>query len=85
MAALSSTCIPGLTSRWLLSAERIHPQFAAILCGDGKIDGLHVYPTPANFALVERAGLNKPKTPCMPPARSGSGIYTRACDDKQAA
>ncbi len=47
-----------------------------------KIDGLHVYPTFANFALVElRGGLSAEELVCRMLIRRG--IYTRTCDDKK--
>ena len=47
-----------------------------------KIDGLHVYPTKANFALVELCGdLNADELVCRLLIRRG--IYTRTCDDKK--
>ncbi len=47
-----------------------------------KIDGLHVYPSFANFALVELgAGLNAEDLVCRLLIRRG--IYTRTCDDKK--
>lgn len=52
--------------------------FAAL----GKIDGLHVYPTHANFALAElRGGLSADELVCRLLIRRG--IYTRTCDDKK--
>ena len=55
-----------------------HRFFAAL----GKIDGLHVYPSFANFALVELgAGLNADDLVCRLLIRRG--IYTRTCDDKK--
>jgi histidinol-phosphate/aromatic aminotransferase/cobyric acid decarboxylase-like protein len=48
----------------------------------GKIDGLHVYPSFANFALVELGkGLNAEDLVCRLLIRRG--IYTRTCDDKK--
>jgi histidinol-phosphate/aromatic aminotransferase/cobyric acid decarboxylase-like protein len=48
----------------------------------GKIDGLKVYPSFANFALVELgAGLNAEDLVCRLLIRRG--IYTRTCDDKK--
>ena len=48
----------------------------------GKIDGLHVYPSFANFALVELGpGLNADDLVCRLLIRRG--IYTRTCDDKK--
>ncbi len=48
----------------------------------GKIDGLHVYPTHANFALVELRGtLTAEELVCRLLIRRG--IYTRTCDDKK--
>jgi histidinol-phosphate/aromatic aminotransferase/cobyric acid decarboxylase-like protein len=47
-----------------------------------KIDGLHVYPTHANFALVElRGDLSADELVCRLLIRRG--IYTRTCDDKK--
>ena len=47
-----------------------------------KIDGLHVYPTFANFALVELSGgLSAEELVCRLLIRRG--IYTRTCDDKK--
>jgi histidinol-phosphate/aromatic aminotransferase/cobyric acid decarboxylase-like protein len=47
-----------------------------------KIDGLHVYPTHANFALVELHGdLSADELVCRLLIRRG--IYTRTCDDKK--
>jgi histidinol-phosphate/aromatic aminotransferase/cobyric acid decarboxylase-like protein len=47
-----------------------------------KIDGLHVYPTHANFALAElRGGLSADELVCRLLIRRG--IYTRTCDDKK--
>jgi histidinol-phosphate/aromatic aminotransferase/cobyric acid decarboxylase-like protein len=47
-----------------------------------KIDGLHVYPTYANFALAElRDGLSADDLVCRLLIRRG--IYTRTCDDKK--
>ncbi len=47
-----------------------------------KIDGLKVYPSFANFALVELgAGLNAEDLVCRLLIRRG--IYTRTCDDKK--
>ncbi len=47
-----------------------------------KIDGLHVYPTQANFALVElRGDLSADELVCRLLIRRG--IYTRTCDDKK--
>ncbi len=47
-----------------------------------KIDGLRVYPTSANFALVElQNGLGAEELVCRLLIRRG--IYTRTCDDKQ--
>jgi histidinol-phosphate/aromatic aminotransferase/cobyric acid decarboxylase-like protein len=52
--------------------------FAAL----GKIDGLHVYPTHANFALVELKGpVTADELVCRLLIRRG--IYTRTCDDKK--
>ncbi len=52
--------------------------FAAL----AKIDGLRVYPTFANFALVElRGGLSADELVCRLLIRRG--IYTRTCDDKK--
>jgi histidinol-phosphate/aromatic aminotransferase/cobyric acid decarboxylase-like protein len=52
--------------------------FAAL----AKIDGLHVYPTFANFALVElRDYLSAEELVCRLLIRRG--IYTRTCDDKK--
>ena len=52
--------------------------FAAL----AKIDGLHVYPTHANFALVELCGgLSADELVCRLLIRRG--IYTRTCDDKK--
>jgi len=52
--------------------------FAAL----AKIDGLHVYPTFANFALVELCGgLSAEELVCRLLIRRG--IYTRTCDDKK--
>jgi histidinol-phosphate/aromatic aminotransferase/cobyric acid decarboxylase-like protein len=52
--------------------------FAAL----AKIDGLHVYPTFANFALVELfGGLSAEELVCRLLIRRG--IYTRTCDDKK--
>ena len=52
--------------------------FAAL----AKIDGLHVYPTYANFALVElQDGLSAEDLVCRLLIRRG--IYTRTCDDKK--
>jgi histidinol-phosphate/aromatic aminotransferase/cobyric acid decarboxylase-like protein len=47
-----------------------------------KIDGIRVYPTSANFALVElRNGLSAEELVCRLLIRRG--IYTRTCDDKK--
>src|SRR6516165_2258058 len=47
-----------------------------------EIDGLQVYPTCANFALVElRGGLSAEELVCRLLIRRG--IYTRTCDDKK--
>ena len=47
-----------------------------------KIDGLHVYPTKANFALVElRGDVSADELVCRLLIRRG--IYTRTCDDKK--
>ncbi len=47
-----------------------------------KIEGLHVYPTHANFALVELNGdLSADELVCRLLIRRG--IYTRTCDDKK--
>jgi histidinol-phosphate/aromatic aminotransferase/cobyric acid decarboxylase-like protein len=47
-----------------------------------KIDGLHVYPSYANFALAElRGGLSADELVCRLLIRRG--IYTRTCDDKK--
>jgi histidinol-phosphate/aromatic aminotransferase/cobyric acid decarboxylase-like protein len=47
-----------------------------------KIDGLHVYPSHANFALAElRGGLSADELVCRLLIRRG--IYTRTCDDKK--
>jgi histidinol-phosphate/aromatic aminotransferase/cobyric acid decarboxylase-like protein len=52
--------------------------FAAL----GKIDGLHVYPTFANFALAELSGsLSAEELVCRLLIRRG--IYARTCDDKK--
>jgi histidinol-phosphate/aromatic aminotransferase/cobyric acid decarboxylase-like protein len=52
--------------------------FAAL----AKVQGLHVYPTSANFALVElHNGLNAEDLVCRLLIRRG--IYTRTCDDKR--
>jgi histidinol-phosphate/aromatic aminotransferase/cobyric acid decarboxylase-like protein len=52
--------------------------FAAL----AKIDGLHVYPTHANFALAElKGGLSADELVCRLLIRRG--IYTRTCDDKK--
>jgi histidinol-phosphate/aromatic aminotransferase/cobyric acid decarboxylase-like protein len=52
--------------------------FAAL----SKIDGLHVYPTFANFALAElRGSLSAEELVCRLLIRRG--IYTRTCDDKK--
>jgi histidinol-phosphate/aromatic aminotransferase/cobyric acid decarboxylase-like protein len=52
--------------------------FAAL----AKIKGLHVYPTSANFALVElQNGLSAEELVCRLLIRRG--IYTRTCDDKK--
>jgi histidinol-phosphate/aromatic aminotransferase/cobyric acid decarboxylase-like protein len=61
--------------RFIRNSQRY---FAAM----AKIDGLHVYPTFANFALVELgAGLNADDLVCRLLIRRG--IYTRSCDDKK--
>ena len=55
-----------------------HRFFAAL----AKIDGLHVYPTFANFALAELGpGLSADDLVCRLLIRRG--IYTRSCDDKK--
>ena len=48
-----------------------------------KIDGIRVYPSQANFALVElpEGGLTAEETVCRLLIRRG--IYTRTCDDKR--
>jgi histidinol-phosphate/aromatic aminotransferase/cobyric acid decarboxylase-like protein len=47
-----------------------------------KIPGLHVYPTFANFALVElQGGLSAEELVCRLLIRRG--VYTRTCDDKR--
>jgi histidinol-phosphate/aromatic aminotransferase/cobyric acid decarboxylase-like protein len=47
-----------------------------------QIDGFHVYPSSANFALVElRGGLTAEELVCRLLIRRG--VYTRTCDDKQ--
>jgi histidinol-phosphate/aromatic aminotransferase/cobyric acid decarboxylase-like protein len=47
-----------------------------------KINGLHVYPTHANFALVElKNGISAEDLVCRLLVRRG--IYTRTCDDKK--
>ena len=52
--------------------------FAAL----AKIQGLRVYPTSANFALVElQNGLSAEELVCRLLIRRG--IYTRTCDDKK--
>jgi len=52
--------------------------FAAL----AKIDGLHIYPTHANFALAELSGgLSADELVCRLLIRRG--IYTRTCDDKK--
>jgi len=52
--------------------------FAAL----AQIDGLHVYPTSANFALVELCnGLTAEELVCR--LLIQRGIYTRTCDDKK--
>jgi histidinol-phosphate/aromatic aminotransferase/cobyric acid decarboxylase-like protein len=52
--------------------------FAAL----AKVPGLHVYPTSANFALVElQNGLSAEDLVCRLLIRRG--IYTRTCDDKK--
>jgi histidinol-phosphate/aromatic aminotransferase/cobyric acid decarboxylase-like protein len=64
--------------------ERIHyirntRRFVAAL---GRIEGLHVYPTQANFALIELKGnLSAEDLVCRLLIRRG--IYTRTCDDKR--
>ena len=61
--------------RFIRSSRRF---FAAL----AKIDGLHVYPTHANFALAElRGSLSADELVCRLLIRRG--IYTRTCDDKK--
>jgi histidinol-phosphate/aromatic aminotransferase/cobyric acid decarboxylase-like protein len=70
--------------QWRYERERIRfirnsRRFFAALA---KIPGLHVYPTSANFALVElRNDLTAEELVCRLLIRRG--IYTRTCDDKK--
>jgi histidinol-phosphate/aromatic aminotransferase/cobyric acid decarboxylase-like protein len=70
--------------QWRYERERIRfirnsRRFFAALT---KIQGLHVYPTSANFALVElHNGLSAEELVCRLLIRRG--IYTRTCDDKK--
>jgi histidinol-phosphate/aromatic aminotransferase/cobyric acid decarboxylase-like protein len=61
--------------RFIRNSRRFFAALAAI-------DGLHVYPTFANFALAELSGgLSAEELVCRLLIRRG--IYTRTCDDKQ--
>ena len=80
----SSTCTPAPTSRSAYERERIRfirnsRRFFGALA---KIHGLRVYPTHANFALVElQNGLSAEDLVWRMLVRRG--IYTRTCDDKR--
>ena len=61
------------------ASSAIHAGFSAPLPG---LTDLHVYPTHANFALVELCGdLSADELVCRLLIRRG--IYTRTCDDKK--